>query len=116
MLVYVDFVSAVGRYRPCRHPATVDPAMPLGILLAEAFLDASGAGPRASACRLYHLEGSRFLAADTPAGALAELDTVIVANTDDPELVAAEALARQWHRHGRRASTLGFEYRRAPAS
>lgn len=112
MLVYVDFVSPLGLYRAGRHPATVDPSMPLGVLCAAAFLEASGAGPRADACRLFHLEGDRFIGAGKRAGELGELDTVIVANTDDLRFADRRELVRRWQRHGQRATALGFERRR----
>jgi hypothetical protein len=85
MLLYVEIVGATAgagshpdsRGEP-RQPCFVDPALPLWILTSPELLDAERQG-RVGNCRVFHVEGGRYLAEECIADAgVAELDTLVL--------------------------------------
>ncbi|HUQ04665.1 MAG TPA: hypothetical protein VM261_19325 [Kofleriaceae bacterium] len=78
MLLYVEIVSASAPRRGPREPCFIDPQLPLWILTSPELLDAERQG-RAGNCRVWHVEGNRFLAENCIADAgVSELDTLVL--------------------------------------
>lgn len=101
MRIFVDFVDPSGTVTSSREPSTVDGSMPLEILTAAIFLDASRQGDPVAGLRVFHVEGGRFVEEDDLDGAgIGELDTLMVVNTDDHRFHVREALASLWVRRG----------------
>lgn len=97
MKIYVDFVRATGVYQAAREASWVDAATPAAVLVAPAFLEASGLGPVAGNRRLYHVERARFVdAACLGEADVSDGDTVVVVNTDDPTFEDPRAVDALW--------------------
>ncbi len=78
MLLYVEIVGARGSRPDVREPCFVDPSLPLWILTSQELLDAERQG-RAGTCRVWHVEGERYLAEECIADAgVSELDTLVL--------------------------------------
>lgn len=78
MLLYVEIVGPSAPRQDPRRPCYVDPSLPLWILTSHEFLDAERQG-RAGSCRVFHVEGGRYLAEECIAEAgVSELDTLVV--------------------------------------
>jgi hypothetical protein len=107
MLLFVDFIDADGRYRASSEAAFMAPSMPVAVLTAVVFLEASGLGDAAEDCRIYHVEGARFLSSETlDEAGVDELDTLIVVNCDEAEVTAQDELGLSWQAHGGTARRL----------
>jgi hypothetical protein len=78
MLLYVEIVgSAAARTGP-REPCFIDPQLPLWILTSAELLEAERQ-QAAGNCRVWHVEGERYLAEACLADAgVAELDTLVL--------------------------------------
>jgi hypothetical protein len=78
MVLYVEIVGATASRRAPRAPCFIDPQLPLWILTSPELLDAERQG-RTGSCRVWHVEGNRFLAEDCIADAgVSELDTLVL--------------------------------------
>lgn len=78
MLLYVEIVGASAPRPEPREPCFIDPQLPLWILTSPELLAAERQG-RAGSCRVWHVEGNRFLAEECLADAgVAELDTLVL--------------------------------------
>ncbi len=101
MQLFIDYVEPTGVYRRAKATCTIDPGLPLGVLTAVVFLNAVGQQAQAESPRVFHVEGNRFLSAFTLADcAVDERDTLVVVNTDDPDIRAAQLVQRWWARGG----------------
>jgi hypothetical protein len=96
MRVFVDFVRSAGLYEAAREPSWVEADAPTRMLTAPGFLKSAGVEMIAAHRRLYHVERGAFLPfASFADDGVADLDTLVVVNSDDPlfdELRVVEAL------------------------
>jgi hypothetical protein len=96
MQLFVDQLRADGDYRGAHGASWVHPLMPTAVLTGAGFLDGGGG----ETCWLYHVEGGRFITADTLAEtAVVAMDTLVVVAGDlrfaDPAFID-----RMWQRAG----------------
>ena len=78
MLLYVEIVGNAAPRSGPREPCFIDPSLPLWILTSPELLDAERQG-RAGSCRVWHVEGDRFLDEECLADAgVSELDTLVL--------------------------------------
>jgi hypothetical protein len=78
MLLYVEIVGKSAPRTGPREPCFIDPSLPLWILTSPELLDAERQG-RAGACRIFHVEGNRYLAeACLAESGVSELDTLVL--------------------------------------
>lgn len=97
MQLFVDFVGPKGVYEPGREPCTIDPAMPVAVLTAPIFLDAVGQSSASRECRVFHIESGGFLDEMLIGDScVAELDTLVVVNSDQECVRTPQLLATYW--------------------
>lgn len=78
MLLYVEIVGKSAPRSGPREPCFIDPSLPLWILTSPELLDAERQG-RAGNCRIFHVEGNRYLAEECLAESdVSELDTLVL--------------------------------------
>jgi len=101
MQLFVDFVRSSGAYAAGREPCFADPAMPVALLTASVFLDAEGKGARTDRCRVFHVEGGRYLSAQQLGEAgVRDLDTLVVVNTGVDCIRDPRVLGTYWQMAG----------------
>jgi hypothetical protein len=78
MLLYVEIVGSAAPRTASREPCFIDPQLPLWILTSAELL-AAERQKSAGDCRVWHVEGERYLAEACLADAgVAELDTLVL--------------------------------------
>jgi hypothetical protein len=98
MQLFIDFLERRGGYRAARATSWLDPAMPVAVLAAPAFLEASGASGTGGV-RLYHVERGCFVeAARIGDAGLRDLDTLVV--VDEGERADPRGVEARWLRAG----------------
>jgi len=95
--LFVDYLDAAGEYTSAKSACSVDPALPVSILIAPVFLSAMGHTTASPARRVFHVEGGRFLDASTLSECeVDELDTLIIVNGDTLTRHEHKNLRHRW--------------------
>jgi hypothetical protein len=99
MQIFVDFIGPDDRYR-ASEACFVAPSLPLAVLRSDAFLEASSRG-ESGPTRLFHVEGSRYVA-DTSAAAagVEERDSLVVVHSVDGTFPSPSELRVRWSAAG----------------
>lgn len=96
MKLFVDELRADREYRGAHGTSWVHPSMPTAVLTGGFLDDADSGG-----CWLYHVEGGRFITAESLAEtAVVEMDTLVVVAAGDLKLADPATIDRLWQRAG----------------